>query len=339
MFWKTLSGKTRMGLLLCLFASLGVFLLLCVAKPKSQPLPVPRIAIQPASYGSEPIQPLAHPANLDAGKVRLGRELFHDTRLSVNDSVSCASCHGLQTGGVDRKRVSVGIFHRQGERNAPTVFNSGLNYRQFWDARAPTLEDQINGPLQAETEMGSTWEVVISKLRDDAHYSAEFARLYPEHITPETVRNAIAAFERSLVTPDSRFDRYLKGETKLLTAKELAGYQLFKSLGCVSCHQGRSIGGGMRQPFGVMESASIWGEKTKEIRDERSNLGTLYKVPSLRNVALTAPYFHDGRVNTLPEAVRTMGDVQLCRALSNEEVEQIVAFLLSLTGTYEGKSL
>jgi cytochrome c peroxidase len=334
MFWKTLSWKVQIGLLLCVSAVIAGFVLLASLNPLPES-PATVVVVQPASVGREPIQPLTAPTNLDKRKVQLGRALFHDTRLSVNNTVSCASCHNLQTGGVDRGPVSIGIFGRRGDRNAPTVFNSGLNHRQFWDGRAATLEEQVNGPLQAHAEMGSTWQSVVAKLSQDTHYAAEFARLYPENISPKTVCDALATFERSLVTPDSRFDRYLKGETNVLTATELAGYRLFKSLGCISCHQGRNIGGGMKQPFGVLQSPVIHDEKTEPDGESQS----LYKVPSLRNVARTAPYFHNGSADTLSEAVSIMSDAQLCRSLSEEEIRQIVAFLESLTGTYEGKPL
>ncbi len=336
-----ISWKIKSGSLLILSVCFGS-VVWCFCRKANPPESFEaKIAVLPASYANEPIQPLSAPTNLDERKVRLGRELFHDTRLSANDSVSCASCHHLETGGVDSKSVSVGIYHHQGIRNAPTVFNSGMNYRQFWDARAMSLEEQVNGPLQAKAEMGSTWEGVVTKLSHDSHYTAEFARLYPEQIAPETVRDALATFERSLVTPDCRFDRYLKGDKNAVTSTELAGYRLFKSLGCASCHQGRNIGGSMMQPFGVLRSPALWKKETDSAAaQEHANVSqTLYKVPSLRNVARTAPYFHDGSADSLPKAVIIMSDAQLCRQLSDEEVRQIVAFLQSLTGVYEGKPL
>ena len=289
----------------------------------------------------EPIQPIEMDYTLDQEKVRLGRELFHDARLSADNTVSCASCHDLRTGGVDGLPVSKGIQQRKGKRNSPTVYNCGLNYRQFWDGRAATLEEQVDGPLQSAVEMGATWESVIEKLHDDTRYIAAFARIYHTGITRDAIRNAIATFERSLITPAAAFDRFIKGDRTAISEAAKQGYHLFKGLGCISCHQGRNIGANMMQPFGVMQSPHLtetriqaslhWLKEGKSI--------ALYKVPSLRNIAVTAPYFHTGAVRTLSEAVRIMSEAQLCRTLSDTEIQQIVSFLKTLTGNYEGKQL
>ena len=338
---STASLKTKTGIALFLTVGTGLFLLPMLFTSQQPPSASVAIAAPAAAFADEPVQPLPPVANLPPGKVRLGRELFHEPRLSVDNSVSCASCHDLRAGGIDDKTVSVGIYHRVGIRNAPTVFNACLNYRQFWDGRAATLEDQVDGPLQAAAEMGSTWQQVITKLRQDAHYTTEFRACYPEGIEPATVRDALATFERSLVTPDSRFDRYLRGEKSAISALELSGYHLFKTLGCVSCHQGRNVGGGMMQPFGTLQAPNTRGTENgeKERQTQENTVETLYKVPSLRNVARTAPYFHDGSASDLPEAVRAMSNAQLCRHLSEQEVRQLVAFLQTLTGTYEGRPL
>ena len=341
MFGLNASRRTKAGLAFTVMAGGGLFLLPLFLASRQTGSASVADASPAISLSGEPIQPLALPANLDAAKVRLGRELFHEPRLSVDSSVSCASCHDLRTGGIDRRTVSEGIYHRHGTRNAPSVFNVGLNYRQFWDGRAASLEAQVDGPLQDQNEMGSTWRDALAKLRQDAHYTSEFHACYPEGIEPETVRDAIATFERSLVTPDSRFDRFLRGEKTAISATELTGYRLFKSLGCVSCHQGRNVGGGMMQPFGALQSPDMrgTGSGANETVARENPQETLYKVPSLRNVARTAPYFHDGSIDSLPRAVRIMSDAQLCRHLSDEEVRQIVAFLQTLTGTYEGRPL
>ena len=341
MFALNASRKTKMGLTFTVMVGGGLFLLPLFLTSRQSGSASIADAAPATPLAGEPIQPLVMPANLDPAKARLGRELFHEPRLSVDNTISCASCHDLRTNGTDRRAVSEGISHRHGTRNAPTVFNVGMNYRQFWDGRAASLEAQVDGPLQAQDEMGSTWQDTLAKLRQDAHYTSEFHACYPQGIEPETVRDAIATFERSLVTSDSRFDRFLRGEKTAISATELTGYRLFKSLGCVSCHQGRNVGGGMMQPFGALQSPDMRnaGGGTNETTARETPTETLYKVPSLRNVARTAPYFHDGSINSLPQAVRIMSDAQLCRHLSDEEVRQVVAFLQTLTGTYEGRPL
>lgn len=193
----------------------------------------------------EPIQPIRRPA-LDSAVVRLGRDLFHDGRLSRDNSVSCASCHDLGRGGADGLPHSVGIGRAVGNINAPTVLNSSLNFRQFWDGRAASLEEQVNGPIAAKPEMGSSWDEILAKLRRDPELTRRFRRHYPDGIDEPNVRDAIATFERSLVTP-SRFDRYLLGEHDAISANEREGYEIFKNYGCASCHQGANVGGNMYQ--------------------------------------------------------------------------------------------
>ncbi len=341
MFGLNASRRTKVGLAFTVMVGGSLFLLPLFLTSRQTGSASIASAAPALSLADEPIQPLSPPANFNPAKARLGRELFHEPRLSADNSVSCASCHDLRTNGIDCRAVSEGVYHRHGTRNAPTVFNVGMNYRQFWDGRAATLEEQVDGPLQAQNEMGSTWRDALAKLRQDAHYTSEFHACYREGIEPETVRDAIATFERSLVTPDSRFDRFLRGEKNAINATELTGYHLFKSLGCVSCHQGRNVGGGMMQPFGALQSPDMRGAGggTNEAAARETPSETLYKVPSLRNVARTAPYFHDGSIDSLPKAVRIMSDAQLCRHLSEEEVRQIVVFLQTLTGTYEGRPL
>jgi cytochrome c peroxidase len=208
-------------------------------------------AVQPRSR--EPISPIPPSADYNPEVVALGSMLFHDVRLSHDDTISCASCHGLATGGVDRRQHSIGIDGQSGARNAPNVFNSGLNFRQFWDGRSGTLEEQIDGPTAGPREMGSSWPEILAKLQHSDEYPALFAELYSDGITIAATKNALATFERSLNTPNARFDRYLEGDATALTAHELAGYQAFKSFGCVSCHQGTNVGGNMYQRLGVME--------------------------------------------------------------------------------------
>ncbi|MCP3919146.1 MAG: c-type cytochrome [bacterium] len=284
----------------------------------------------------EPIVPLPRRVELDERKVALGEELFGDVRLSGDGTVSCATCHIVDDNGAGSTPRSVGTRGSVGERNAPTVFNSGFNFRQFWDGRARSLEEQVDGPLLDPKEMDGSWDAVLRTLGGDAAYSAAFEDLYGG-VTREAVRDAIATFERSLITPDAPFDLFLRGDEDAIAPTARRGYQLFKDLGCVACHQGLNVGGNMFQKVGVArveEQAVERGsfdlgryEVTGKERDKR-----VFKVPGLRNVARTAPYFHDGSVATLPEAVRIMGLSQLGRELEVEEVEFVVAFLESLTG-------
>jgi len=303
---------------------------------------VTSVAVSPGPT-DEPITPLPESISLDARKVALGNRLFHDPRLSRDNSVACASCHALDKGGVDGRERSIGIGGQTVDVNAPTVFNSGFNFRQFWNGRAESLEDQIDGPLNHPAEMGSSWPEVIGKLKNDAAYVSTFAAIYPDGIQAKTIKDAIATFERALITPNSRFDKYLRGKRGALTADELGGYRLFRSYGCIACHQGVNIGGNMFERLGVMgdyfkDRGNVTPADlgrfnvTKNEEDKH-----MFKVPSLRNVALTAPYFHDGSAVTLEQAVTIMGKYQLGVAIPAGDVALIVAFLKTLTGEYTGK--
>lgn len=294
---------------------------------------------------SEPIVPLPLDVQVPAAKAALGERLFHDAALSSDNTVSCATCHPLEAAGVDHLRVSKGIKGHLAKRNAPTVFNAAFNFAQFWDARAPTLEAQVSGPINNPDEMGSNWAEVIARLSAKPEYQHDFAQNYADGITAENVADAIASYERTLVTPNSRFDRYLRGEHDALTPFEVRGYARFKALGCASCHQGVNIGGNLVQRFGVMDPSLK--SMPDAVRNDhgvfdltgREEDRYVFKVPSLRNVAVTAPYFHGGAVNDLGEAVAIMAREQLGRELSDEDRNLIVAFLRSLTGRYAGKSL
>ena len=289
----------------------------------------------------EPIRPIPDAVEVDAEKAALGRALFHDPRLSRDDSVSCVSCHDLAAGGDDGRRVSVGIEGQAGAINAPTVFNVGLNFKQFWDGRAGTLEQQIDDPVQSPREMGSLWPEVVAKLYRDDEYPQRFAAIYPEGITRNSIRNAIAEFMRSLLTPDGRFDRWLKGDTTALSAREEQGYALFKHYGCVSCHQGANVGGNMFQVFGVInEYFKRRGNITEADLGRFNVTGNpsdrhAFKVPSLRMAAFTAPYLHDGSAATLRDAVDAMFEFQLGREAPDEDKEAIVAFIETLAGASE----
>jgi cytochrome c peroxidase len=293
----------------------------------------------------EPISPIPESILLDPGKVSLGGRLFDDPRLSGDNSVACATCHVLGKGGMDGLKRSIGIRGQTGEINAPTVFNSAFNFKQFWNGRAASLEDQIDGPVRHAREMASEWPATIAKLSLDAHYKSEFGKIYRDGIQPASVKDAIATFERSLITPNSRFDRYLKGDRDAVTREETDGYQRFKSYGCVACHQGINVGGNMYERLGIMRDYfKDRGNVTPADLGRYSVTGIendihVFKVPSLRNVALTAPYFHDGSAATLEQAVMTMGTYQLGIVIPADDVALIVKFMRTLTGEYNGKPL
>jgi cytochrome c peroxidase len=289
----------------------------------------------------EPIVPLPLTAQVDPARAALGERLFSDTGLSRDHTIACATCHPLNGGGMDGRAIALRPNSQSPARNTPTIFNVSLNASLHWDGAASTLEDQCDRSLR--TVMGTTWPVLLAYLRGNPAYVAAFDAAYAQDVSPAIVLDAIASFERSLVTPRSRFDRYLRGERNALTMREQDGYQRFKGYGCIACHQGMNIGGNMYQRFGIFVRISPGASGT---RDEGRFLIThvprdtgVFRVPSLRNVAVTSPYFHDGRARTLEDAVKTMGRVQLGRALSADDVDAIVAFLQTLTGEYRGRPL
>ena len=293
----------------------------------------------------EPLKPLPAVPQQNPLRVELGRQLFNETRLSVNDSLSCASCHRLGNGGADNKAFSIGFNGVPVTINTPSVFNSSLNFRQFWNGRADTLETQVHGVVQSPSEMGSNWEHVVEVLTADPAYQASFANAYPDGVTMDNVQNALATYERTLISANSRFDQYLMGDTDILTRDEKYGYQRFKEYGCIACHQGVNIGGNMYQKFGVMgDYFQKRGNPTEAdlgrylvTKDEEDR--NVFKVPSLRNVAVTAPYFHDGSAKTLEDAVDVMFKFQLGRVPSAEDKTLIIKFLKTLTGEWGGKPL
>ena len=291
----------------------------------------------------EPITPIPLVMNLDQRKVALGQRLFHDPQLSHDNTIACASCHRLEKGGADGLPVPIGIGGKRGNINTLTVFNSGFNFRLFWDGRTASLEDQMDFPLQHPAEMATTWIEVITKLNNDVAYRRDFAALYPHGIEQQSIKDAIATYERSLTTPNSKFDRYLRGDPHAMTADELAGYQLFKNLGCINCHQGMNVGGNLYQKLGVVNDYFKARGDVTEVDYGLYNITKVeadrykFRVASLRNVALTAPYFHDASADTLEKAVLTMGRYQLGISLSRDEIISIVKFLNTLTGVYQGQ--
>jgi cytochrome c peroxidase len=297
------------------------------------------------NYDYAVTQPIPQSTDLNPARVALGGKLFHDVRLSVDDTVSCASCHNLAGGGVDNRSRSIGVRGAVGGINAPTVFNSGLNFVQFWDGRAPTLEAQIDGPVTHPLEMASNWQQVIGKLGQDSAFVQEFAKLYPGGLSEANIKNAIAEFERSLLTPNSRFDKFLRGDSNALVEQEKHGYALFQSYGCSSCHQGVNLGGNMYEKMGLMgDYFADRGNPTEADKGRFNVTGNPdnlheFRVPSLRNVALTAPYFHDGSARTLEGAIAVMVKYQLGRPMPDADLQSIAAFLRTLTGQYQGKPL
>ncbi len=293
------------------------------------------------AHSGDALAALPSVPRLPADKVALGRALFKDVRLSRDDSIACASCHDLASYGHDRRRVSVGVGGAEGSVNAPTVFNASLNFVQFWDGRAGSLEEQAAGPVHNPLEMASDWATVIGKLQADAAFRDEVRRAYPDGITAANLADAIATFERTLLTENSPFDRYLRGDQLAIDDRARLGLRRFRDLGCASCHQGVNVGGNMFQRFGIMEdyltSVARRRPPTQAVLGRVNVTGLevdrqVFKVPSLRNVAETAPYFHDGSAATLEEAIAIMGRYQLGRSLSHEEIDSLAAFLKSLTG-------
>ncbi|ENO82251.1 cytochrome-c peroxidase [Thauera sp. 27] len=301
------------------------------------------ISIAIASLGSafaaptvrdEPIQPI-QPAKVEnPAKVELGKKLWFEPRLSMSGIISCNTCHNLSRGGTDNLKTSIGHGWKAGPVNSPTVLNSSLAIAQFWDGRAANLQEQAAGPIQADIEMNMPHTLALDVLQSIPGYVAEFKGVFgKEQIDMDMVTSAIAAFEETLVTPNSRFDNWLKGDDKALDAKELAGYTLFKESGCVACHNGPAAGGTSFQRMGLVEpyqstSPAEGRSAVTGVDADRFN----FKVPTLRNVEMTYPYFHDGEAATLEEAVDIMGRLQLGRTYNDDEIGKIVAFLKTMTG-------
>ncbi len=272
-------------------------------------------------------------------KVELGKMLFFDPRLSASHAISCNSCHNLGLGGADAESTSIGHRWQHGGRNAPTVLNAVFNHAQFWDGRAKDLEQQAGGPIVNPVEMASPEPHVSEQPKGTPGYRDAFSKAFPQDSDPVTLGNvqkAIAVFEATLITPDAPFDRFLNGDVNALSSMEKQGLKLFIDKGCTTCHNGINIGGGMYAPFGVVEQpgAEILPPTdkgrfavTKTASDEY-----VFKVPTLRNIALTAPYFHTGQVWDLRQAVAVMGTSQLGIHLAADDVDKITAFLASLTG-------
>ena len=299
------------------------------------------------ALSGEPVRPVDLVIPTDPQKVALGKALFFDTRLSADNTISCSSCHGLDTGGVDNEQYSDGVGGQLGGVNAPTVYNAWYNFVQFWDGRAATLADQAAGPPLNPVEMAcESFDEIVAKLAADKEFSKAFRAVYPQGFSQETITDAIAEFEKTLITPDSRFDLYLKGDETALSAEELNGYALFKKYDCATCHAGQNLGGLSYELMGLR--ADYFGDRGLEltIEDNGHYKETSlerdrhrFKVPGLRNVELTWPYFHDGTRATLEEAVRDMAIYQTGVKLNENEIGDITSFLRTLTGKVDGAYL
>ena len=292
------------------------------------------VLMSSVSHANEPISPIKPVQNINLSQVELGKKLYFDPRLSKSGFISCNSCHNLSMGGTDNLKTSIGHNWQRGPINAPTVLNSGLNLAQFWDGRAADLKAQAGGPIANPGEMASTHTLAVDVIKSIPGYVNEFKLAFgSDEIDMDKVTQAIAEFEKTLVTPNSNFDKWLLGDESALTSDELAGYQLFKTSGCVACHNGEAVGGNSFQKMGLIEpyqsTADVEGLSAVTGKDaDRFK----FKVPTLRNVEMTYPYFHDGEAETLTEAVDVMGRLQLGRKFTDVENDQIVAFLKTLTG-------
>jgi cytochrome c peroxidase len=308
-----------------------------------EPSPTSRALDVSSCEAPGPLRPLPSTRAGNEAEIRLGRLLFHDPRLSRDGTISCATCHPIERGGADGRNRSLGIGGAEGSVNTPTVLNSGFNVAQFWDGRARSLEEQIGGPVENPREMGSRWNEVVEKIAAEKSLRDLFEDVYGANVTEAGIRSAIAAYERALVTPRSPLDRYLCGDNAALGPEATEGYDLFRSLGCASCHQGVNVGGNMFQRLGVMKDyfADRGGVTPADYGrfnvTGRESDRFKFKVPSLRNVALTAPYFHDGSAATLEDAVRIMIRYQLGREVHENEVARLVALLRALTGNVPGE--
>jgi cytochrome c peroxidase len=283
---------------------------------------------------AEPVDVIVPARNVDLAQVELGKKLYFDPRLSKSGFISCNSCHNLSMGGTDNLPTSIGHNWQQGPINSPTVLNSSMNVAQFWDGRAADLKEQAGGPIENPKEMAFSHTLAIDVLKTIPGYVSEFKLVFGGgEITIDQVTQAIAEFEKTLVTPNSPFDQWLLGREDALSEQELAGYTLFKSSGCAGCHNGAALGGNTFQRMGLVKAYETENPAEGRFAVTGKEVDRFsFKVPTLRNVELTYPYFHDGAAATLTEAVDVMGRLQLGRTFDKQENAQIVAFLKTLTG-------
>lgn len=275
--------------------------------------------------------PLPKNIEINLNKALLGKTLFFDKRLSSDNTISCSTCHDLSAGGDDNKRVSIGVDNKEGKFNSPTVFNSFFNFMQFWDGRAESLGAQVIHPIEASFEMNTSFPEIIKKLKNDEYYIQEFEKIYNSELNKKNIIESIVEFEKSLITYDSKFDKYLNGDLEALNQIELEGYELFQKRSCISCHNGVNIGANLFQRFGIFKEYKNKNKGRYLLTNDKEDM-YVFKVPSLRNVELTAPYLHTGEINTLNEAVSLMYEYQLGIKTNSNEINKIVSFLKTLTG-------
>ena len=278
------------------------------------------------------ITPMPLSVEYDKNKASLGKKLFFDTILSKDDTISCASCHSLPGNGANTTQYSFGVNGAEGEVNSPTVLNSSFNFVQFWDGRAKGLKEQALGSIQNPVEMAENIPNVLKKLTNSS-YKQEFENIYKNGVTKDNLAEVIAEFEKALFTPNSRFDKYLRGDTGAISEEEKRGYQLFQDLGCISCHNGMSVGGNSYHKIGLFkpykQNKLFVGRYAVTKRDRDKDM---VKVPSLRNVELTAPYFHDGGAKDLKDAISAMLKLQIGINPQDKDINDIEVFLKTLTG-------
>jgi cytochrome c peroxidase len=282
---------------------------------------------------NELIQPIPTSNKVNQAKIELGKKLFFEPRLSKSGFLSCNSCHNLSTGGADNLPSSIGHKWQLGPINSPTVLNAKFNLAQFWDGRAKDLQEQAGGPIANPGEMASTHELAIKVLQSIPEYVSSFKTIYEaDKIDINQITDAIATFEETLVTPNSKFDQWLRGDDNAISGLEKTGYELFKTKGCITCHNGIGVGGGSYQKFGVVKPYPDTKTLGRYNVTQKESDKYFFKVPLLRNIALTAPYFHDASTWDLSEAVNIMAEYQLGAKLLEDETQNIVAFLKTLTG-------
>jgi len=306
-----------------LLAPACALVLICLLHTALVCEPLVRREVAATVTTDEPITPIPEPPATDPLKTRLGERLFSDPRLSHDNSRNCSSCHDLSVNGASRARYDAAISGSSLPLNTLTVFNASLNFRLGWEGKIRSVESDVKAALQSPDIMAADISELAQKLDADPTLHREFIAAYGRRPDADAIVDALASFERTLVTPGSKFDRWLEGDASALSAEEQEGYRLFKSLGCVSCHQGVNVGGNLFERHGIF-------------RPLASPKPEILRVPSLRNIAATAPYFHDGSTETLDEAVRKMGAAQLNSTLGDEQVHAIVAYLQTLTGKYRG---
>lgn len=293
------------------------------------------------SIRQEPIRPIPLQSKADSNKAALGERLFFDLRFSSNREIACSSCHKLETGGDDNVAKGISNFSSQHRVNTPTIFNAKFNFRQNWDGSVRTLAEQIDLAVRNNHVFKNSWDDIVAALSQDDELKKDFQEIYLDSISRENIIDALVEFEKTLITPNSRFDRYLRNEDDALSKEEVEGYRVFKELGCISCHQGINIGGNLYQKFGVFYNYIAERGDMKAADYGRMNATNrqmdafVFKVPSLRNIAVTAPYLHDGSAETLEQVIMIMGRTQLGRTLTVGEAQSIKAFLKTLTGEYK----